>query len=575
MNIFIYFKEIIFSGLEKKYLDVLRYEDIKIEYPKNQEYGDISTNVAMVISKKVATSPIEVTKKLMPSIQHNEFVEKTSIAGAGFINVRLKKSFWHFFLKDLLELGINYPEMSTGKGEKVNVEFVSANPTGPLHIGHAKGAVFGDTIANLLSKCGYDVTREFYINDAGSQIVNLAESLEIRYRQKLGENVELSDDYYPGECLIDIAEKLYAKFGNNLIRFEESKKEEILKNFAVEEILEIIKRDLQELGVYYDVFTSEKKLINEHKVEQAIDSLKSKNLLYKGILEKPKGKADEDWKAKEQILFKSTAYGDDVDRAVMKSDGGYTYFASDTAYHFDKIERGYNNMILLLGADHIGYKKRLKNVVSALSDKQAKLNVKICQLVKLLREGKQVKMSKRAGNFITLKEVMDEIGKDALRFAILTKSLDTVVDIDMEKFKQQTKDNPVFYVQYASARANSILRRAKEIGVNVDNFNPNQVDFSLLNTKYDVDIIKFLALFPKILESCVNTLDPHKITYYLYDLACIFHQTWSKGAKEDNIKFIIKENLELTKARIALIQSVILVITEGLKILGIEAVESM
>ena len=575
MNIFTYFKEIIFSGLEKKYLDVLRYEDIKIEYPKNQAHGDISTNVAMVISKKVATSPIEVTKKLMPSIQHNEFVEKTSIAGAGFINVRLKKSFWHFFLKDLLELGINYPEMNIGKGEKVNVEFVSANPTGPLHIGHAKGAVFGDTIANLLSKCGYDVTREFYINDAGSQIVNLAESLEIRYRQKLGENVELSDDCYPGEYLIDIAEKLYAKFGNNLIRFEESEKEEILKNFAVEEILEIIKRDLQELGVYYDVFTSEKKLINEHKVEQAIDSLKSKNLLYKGILEKPKGKADEDWKAKEQVLFKSTAYSDDVDRAVVKSDGGYTYFASDIAYHFDKIERGYNNMILLLGADHIGYKKRLKSVVSALSDKQAKLNVKICQLVKLLREGKQVKMSKRAGNFITLKEVMDEIGKDALRFAILTKSLDTIVDIDMEKFKQQTKDNPVFYVQYASARANSILRRAKKIDVNVDKFNPNQVDFSLLNTKYDVDIIKFLALFPKILESCVNTLDPHKITYYLYDLACIFHQTWSKGAKEDDIKFIIKENLELTKARIALIQSVILVITEGLKILGIEAVESM
>ena len=575
MNIFTYFKEIIFSGLEKKYLDVLRYEDIKIEYPKNQEHGDISTNVAMVIGKKVGISSIEVAKKLMPSIQHNEFVEKTSIAGAGFINVRLKKSFWHFFLKDLLELGINYPEMNIGKGEKVNVEFVSANPTGPLHIGHAKGAVFGDTIANLLSKCGYDVTREFYINDAGSQIVNLAESLEIRYRQKLGENVELSDDCYPGEYLIDIAEKLYAKFGNNLIRFEESEKEEILKNFAVEEILEIIKRDLQELGVYYDVFTSEKKLINEHKVEQAIDSLKSKNLLYKGILEKPKGKADEDWKAKEQILFKSTAYSDDVDRAVVKSDGGYTYFASDIAYHFDKIERGYNNMILLLGADHIGYKKRLKSVVSALSDKQAKLNVKICQLVKLLREGKQVKMSKRAGNFITLKEVMDEIGKDALRFAILTKSLDTIVDIDMEKFKQQTKDNPVFYVQYASARANSILRRAKEIDVNVDKFNPNQVDFSLLNTKYDVDIIKFLALFPKILESCVNTLDPHKITYYLYDLACIFHQTWSKGAKEDDIKFIIKENLELTKARIALIQSVILVITEGLKILGIEAVESM
>ena len=576
MNIFTYFKKVILSSLEEKHLGILHDEDVKIEYPKNQDHGDISTNVAMVIARKIDVAPIEVAKELMVNIQNNEFVDKVLVAGTGFLNIYVNKSFWHSFLKDLVKLKSSYPELNIGQGEKVNVEFVSANPTGPLHIGHAKGAVFGDAISNLLLKCGYNVTKEFYINDAGNQITNLAKSLDIRYRQKLGEDVKLSDDCYPGEYLIDIAERLYAKFEGNLIRFEESEKEEILKNFAVEKILEIIKQDLQELGVYHDVFTSEKKLQKEGKIEEALDFLKSKNLLYEGILEKPKGeKVAEDWEPEKHLLFKSTLYGDDADRVVVKSDGSYTYFASDIAYHFDKINRGYNNMILLLGADHIGYKKRLTSMVAGLSDGNAKLDIKICQLVKLLKEGKQIKMSKRAGNFITLKEVLDEIGKDALRFAILSKSSDTLVNIDMEELKQQTKDNPLFYVQYASARANSIMRRAKEVGMDVDSIDIDEVDFSLLNTKHDISIIKALALFPKVLESCVNTMDLHKIPYYLYDLACIFHQTWSKGKKEEEIKFITNENLKLTKSRILLAQAVILVIREGLKILGIEAVESM
>ena len=575
MNVFTYFKKIIFSNLEEKYLGILRDEDIKVEYPKNREYGDISTNIAMVIGKKINTSPIEAAEGLMTNMQNNEFIDKVSVAGAGFLNIQLKKSFWHSFLKKLIKLQSNCPKLDIGQGEKVNVEFVSANPTGPLHIGHAKGAIFGDTIARLLSECGYDITKEFYINDAGNQIANLAKSLDIRYRQRLGEDIELTDDCYPGEYLIDIAEKLYAKFGDNLMRFEESEKEEILKNFAVDEILDNMKQDLQELGVHYDVFISEKELIKEGEVEKAIDFLKSKNLLYKGTLEKPKGETTEDWNPEEHLLFKSTLYGDDVDRVVIKSDGDYTYFSSDIAYHFDKINRGYNNMILLLGADHIGYKKRLTSMVAGLSDGNAKLNIKFCQLVKLLKEGQQVKMSKRAGNFITLKKVLDEVGKDALRFAILSKSSDTVIEIDMEKLKQQTKDNPLFYVQYASARANSILKKAREIGVKADRLDIDKVNISLLNTKHDINIIKLLALFPKVLKSCVNTLDPHKITYYLYDLACIFHQTWSERRKGKDIKFVIKEDLALTKARILLAQAVILVITKGLGILGIKAVESM
>ena len=575
MNIFTHFKNSIFSNLEKEYLGVLHHEDVKVEYPKNQEHGDLSTNIAMIIGKKLNVSPNDVAKAMMSLIKNDPFIDEISVAGVGFLNIRLKKSFWSFFLKELLHLDSEYPAINIGQGEKVNVEFVSANPTGPLHIGHAKGAVFGDAISNLLIRCGYDVTREFYVNDAGNQINTLVKSLSIRHRQLLGEEIELEDGCYPGEYLMDIAKQLDEKFGSKLSQLKPVEKDELLKDFATNEMLSMIKQDLEALGVHHDVFTSEKRLIEDDKVDHAIDFLQSKNLLYKGVLEKPKGESADDWEAKEQLLFKSSDFGDDCDRAVVKSDGTYTYFAPDIAYHLDKFERGYNNMILLLGADHIGYKKRLTSAVLALSDGQAKLHVKICQLVKLLRDGVQVKMSKRSGNFITMKEVLDEIGKDALRFAILTKSSDTVLDIDMEKIKQQTKENPVFYVQYASARANSILRKAKEIGVDVENLNIDEVDLSLLATQYDINIIKFLALFPKVLESCVTTLDPHKITYYLYDLACTFHQIWSKGTKEEDIKFIVKENVELTKARILITKALLVVIESGLSILGIKAVKSM
>ena len=575
MNIFLHFRNLIHNAVEASYPKVLSSDEIKVEYPKNQEYGDLSSNVSIIIAKKKKLNPKSIAQELLSTLLKNEEILQISIEGAGFLNFRLKTNFWHQFLKKLVNLGYNYPKMDIGNNERINIEFVSANPTGPLHLGHAKGAIFGDTIANLLTKCGYQVTREFYINDAGNQIKNLSKSLDIRYKQLLGEKIELDKDCYPGEYIIDLAKILKHEFENKLSNLKQDDKQEFLKNFAVEKILKIIKNDLSKLGVIHDCFISEKKLIEENKVKHCIDLLKTKDLLYKGILDKPKGEASEDWESKEQILFRSTNFGDDIDRAVIKSNGEYTYFASDMAYHLDKIERGFNNMILLLGADHIGYKKRLISAVTALSDGNAKLNIKVCQLVKLLRNGQQVKMSKRSGNFILLEKVIDEIGSDALRFAVLSKSSDTLLEIDVEKLKQQNKDNPIFYVQYASARTRSILRKAKDIGVDINNILNKEIDLALLTSEYDLSLIKILALYPKILASCLNTLDPHKITYYLYDLACKFHQIWSKGTKEEDIKFIVEDNINLTEARIFLAHSVKLVITSGLEILGIKALEKM
>ncbi len=572
MNIFTHFRNILFTDIESIYPKTIESDDVKVEFPNNPEYGDLSSNIGIIIAKKIKANPKDIAEKILKVISKNEYIDEVTIAGAGFLNIKVKKSFWYLFLKQLVNSDHDYPKINIGKGEKVNIEFVSSNPTGPLHLGHAKGAVFGDVIANLLLKCGYDITKEFYINDAGNQINNLTKSLKIRYKQLLGEKIELEENCYPGEYLIELAKNLHEEIRDDTNKLND---ENFLNNFAVEKILKIIKNELHHLGVYHDNFVSEKQLILQNKVKHCIDFLKERNLLYQGTLEKPKGESSDDWEPKEQTLFRSTNYGDDIDRAVVKSNGEYTYFASDIAYHLDKIERGFNNMVLLLGADHIGYKKRLVSSVSALSDGKAKLDVKICQLVKLLRDGKQIKMSKRSGNFISLEEILDEIGKDALRFAILSKSSDTVLEIDVEKLKQQNKDNPVFYVQYASARANSILKKAKEMQINIENLVKEEVDLSLLDSEYDFNLIKMLALYPKILTSCLNTLDPHKITYYLYDLACKFHQIWSKGTKEENIKFITKDNVELTKARILLVHATTLVITSGLKLLGIKAVEQM
>ena len=575
MNIFIYFRDILFKDIENIYSKVLVSDDIKIEFPKNSEYGDISSNVAIIIAKKLKINPKNVAEKLLPQICQNQYILEGSIAKVGLLNFRLKKEFWHLFLKKLINNNGDYPKINIGNNEAVNIEFVSANPTGPLHLGHAKGAIFGDVIANILSKCGFKVTKEFYINDAGNQINNLANSLETRFRQLSEEKKELDKNCYPGEYIIELAKILETQHNDTVNKLSDQEKKVFFKNFATKEILKIIKKDLKQLKVHHDKSVSEKSLIEQNKVKYCINFLKNKNLLYKGVLDKPKGEKNNEWKLEQQTLFKSTNFGDDIDRAIIKSNGEYTYFASDIAYHFDKIGRGFSNMILLLGADHIGYKKRLESSVNALSGGNAKLTIKICQLVKLSKDGRQVKMSKRSGNFISLAEVLDDIGSDSLRFAILSKSADTVLEIDIEKLKEQTKDNPIFYVQYASARVNSILRKAEDLGLYINDIITKDIDLSYLDSKYDLELIKVLALYPKILISCLSTLDPHKISYYLYDLACTFHQIWSKNTKKQNIKFIIKDDIKLTKSRIYLVYAVKNVLISGLKILGIKAIQKI
>ena len=576
MNIFIYFRDVLFCSAQKTYCEVLNRNDVKIEFPRNPRYGDVSSNIALVIAKKLKIDPIVVAEKLSSQFYNNKYILKLSVEGTGFLNLTLKREFWYFFLKSLIKEGMNYPKINIGNSNRVNVEFVSANPTGALHLGHAKGAIFGDVIANLLSKCGFAVTKEFYINDAGKQVDYLVRSLEIRFKQLSGEKIELDQSCYPGEEIITLAKVLKDQYQNKFTSLDEIKKEICLKDFATTEMLNIIKKNLRSLRVYHHNFISEKSLIQKNKVQYCIDFLKSKNLLYKGMLEKPKSRErSNNWEIKEHILFKSTKFGDDIDRVVVKSNGDYTYFAFDIAYHFDKIKRGFNNIVLLLGADHIGYKKRLQSSVSALSDGNAKCTVKICQLVKLLNNGIQTRMSKRSGNFIRLSEVLDEIGSDALRFAILSKSLDTVLEIDINKLQDQTKDNPIFYVQYASARANSILNKAKCLGLDISDIIKTDVDLSRLDTKYDLELIKLLALYPKVLISCLHNLEPHQISYYLYNLACKFHQIWSKGTKEQNIKFIVDNDIKLTKSRIVLVYAIKSVIVSGLKLLGIEAVKQM
>lgn len=576
MDIFVYFRSVLLHIVNDTYPGVLNESDVKIEYPRNPIYGDISSNVAIVIAKKLKIKPIIIAKNLSSYLTNNEYILKLSVEGIGFLNLKLKKKFWHFFLKSLVKEGSKYPTISIGNHSKVNVEFVSANPTGSLHLGHAKGGIFGDVIANLLSKCGFDVTKEFYINDAGKQIDYLVRSLEIRFRQLSGEKIQLDKNCYPGEEIIKLAKILRDKHQNILSSLDKVKRKMFLKDFATTEMLNVIKKDLHNLGIYHHKFVSEKSLIQQKIVHYCIDFLKSKNLLYRGILEKPKNKdKNNNWKIEKHTIFKSTSFGDDTDRVIIKSNGEYTYFASDIAYHFDKIKRGFNNIILLLGADHIGYKKRLQSSVTALSDGHAKCTVKICQLVKLLDNGIQSKISKRLGNIIRLSEVLNDIGRDALRFAILSKSLDTVLEIDVSKLQEQTKDNPIFYVQYASARANSILNRAKHLGLCIDNIIATDIDVSHLDTEYDLELIKTLALYPKILMSCLHSLEPHQIPYYLYNLACKFHQIWSKGTKIQNIRFIIEDDIKLTKSRILLVYAIKSVIVSGLKILGIQAVEQM
>lgn len=539
-----------------------------VEIPNNPEHGEFSTNAALVISKQMKKSTMEVANLFLEQLRKLDFIKEVKIVYPGFLNFNLREFYWQQFLKDVLTNLDRYGLDNIGGGSKINLEFVSVNPTGPLHIGHTRGAIYGDAIANILFAMGYDVTREYYINDAGNQINTLIESLKIRYKNLFGANLEIPEGCYPGEYLIDIAKKVSEHFSIDIELIDKR----VLIDFTVNAVMNLIKKDLEDLGVKHDVFVSEyHDVVQQGKVKLALDILESKGLIYKGVLEKPKSIKNDTWEVKEQVIFRSKDFGDDTDRAIIKSDGNYTYFVGDIAYHYYKLERGYNNLILLLGADHSGYVKRISAVVSALSDGATKIDVKINQLVNLFKNGKPFKMSKRSGNFVTVRDVIDEIGKDIFRFAMLSKKNDTVLDIDFAKLKEQNKDNPVWYIQYAHTRCQSVLRKAKELAFDISNIG----NIELIYFKEDMELIKMIASYPKVLNAAAIYYEPHRVNYYLQELACSFHKLWSNGSSNNKLRFINEADRRLTLSRLVLVKIVAAIINSGLKLLGIEPINEM
>jgi arginyl-tRNA synthetase len=545
--------------------------------PKEAVHGDISTNAAMVLAKAAGKKPRDLAGLMAERLAAHTSVTEATVAGPGFINLRLDREFWLGRLRDILEAGIGYGDSGIGAGQPVNVEYVSANPTGPMHVGHARGAVVGDVLAALLEKAGYAVTREYYINDAGVQVDQLARSLHLRYREALGEDIgPIPEGLYPGDYLKDVGRALADGFGEKFLSAEGEPWLAELRQYATDAMMEMIRADLGMLGVAQDVFSSENALVESGRVDEAFGLLEAKGLIYTGTLDPPKGRKPDDWEARPQTLFKSTQFGDDVDRPLRKSDGSWTYFATDIAYHLDKFRRGATTMIDVWGADHGGYVKRMQAAVTALTDGEAVLDVKLCQLVNLLNAGTPVKMSKRAGTFVTLREVVDEVGKDVVRFIMLTRSNDAALDFDLKAVTEQTRDNPVFYVQYAHARVCSVFRNAAEQfpGMEADGPALAKVDLDSLKSTEEVEMIKLMAAWPRIVEGAALAHEPHRIAYYLQDLAAAFHGLWTKGNSDAAARFLVDDHA-VTQARLALVRGVAMVIASGLAVLGVQPVEEM
>jgi arginyl-tRNA synthetase len=551
-------------------LDISR---VGVEPPREASHGDIATNAAMVLAKPAGLAPRVLAEKLATRLAGLAPVVEVEIAGPGFVNLRLRDSFWQARIAEVLAAGSNYGASSIGAGRRVNVEYVSANPTGPLHLAHARGAVVGDALASLLAKVGYEVTREYYINDAGAQVDVLARSAYLRYREALGESIgEIPEGLYPGDYLKDVGRALAERDGRKWLGRPESEWLTPVRRFAIDMIKGWIREDLKALGVEQEVFSSERALVEAGAVERALHTLDEQGLLYVGVLKPPKGKAPEDWEPRPQTLFRATRFGDDVDRPLKKSDGSWTYFAADIAYHFDKFRRGTPIMIDVWGADHAGHIKRMKAAVAAVTGGQGVLDVKICQLVRLLREGLPVKMSKRAGTFVTLREVVDEVGKDVVRFIMLTRKNDAPLDFDLAKVMEQSRDNPVFYVQYAHARACSVLRHAAEELPGVETMAP---DLHRLTDSGELALIKLMAGWPRIVESAAEAHEPHRIAFYMYDVAGAFHALWNRGKEDASLRFLVSEDPSLTAARLAMVRAMALTLASGLGIFGVEPVEEM
>ncbi|MGH1369208.1 MAG: arginine--tRNA ligase [Maritimibacter sp.] len=545
----------------------LDFANVAVEPPRDAAHGDMATNAAMVLAKPAQKKPRDIAEALALKLSADARITSAAVAGPGFLNLRLDGAAWTGLVTGILS-DADYGKSAMGQGRKINVEYVSANPTGPLHVGHTRGAVFGDALASLLEYSGHDVTREYYVNDGGAQVDVLARSVYLRYLEAHGQEVAFEDGTYPGDYLIDVGVALKDKVGDAFVDKGEQFWLEEVREFATQAMMVLIREDLASLGVTMDEFYSEKSLYGTGKIEAAIDDLRAKGLIYKGTLEPPKGKLPEDWEAREQTLFKSTEYGDDVDRPIMKSDGAWTYFAPDIAYHYDKVSRGFDALIDVFGADHGGYVKRMKAAVGALSDGKVPVDIKLVQLVKLFKNGEPFKMSKRAGTFVTLRDVVDQVGPDVTRFVMLTRKNDAPLDFDFAKVTEQSRDNPVFYVQYANARVHSVLRKAEAAGVVLS-------DVPLIEDEAEVRLAAKLAEWPRLVEIAARTHEPHRIAFYLYELASDFHALWNKGNDSASLRFIQEGDSDATAAKIALPRAVSVVISAGLGILGVVPAEEM
>ena len=588
----------------------LDYARVAVEPPRDPSHGDLSTNAAMVLAGQLrrpgaygargaygtgpaygmagrpALSPLDIATQIAAALAKHELHSAgyrgrgftAEVAKPGFINVRLDGEIWHAQLRAILQTGVAYGDSESGAGKDVNVEFVSANPTGPMHVGHGRGAVVGDALAALLEKAGFAVKREYYINDAGAQVDVLARSLYLRYREVLGEEIAwIPEGFYPGDYLIDTARELVARDGRAWLDKPETEWLEPLREFAVTQMMVLIRDDLAALGLSFDKFSSERELVEAGAIDDALGMLEQRGLIYTGVLEPPKGKLPDDWEPRPQLLFRATQFGDEVDRPLKKSDGSWTYFAADIAYHFDKYRRGGETMIDVWGADHGGYVKRMQAAVKALTDGAAALDVKLCQLVNLFDNGQPVRMSKRAGTFVTLREVIDEVGKDVFRFIMLTRRNDQALDFDFAKVTEQSRDNPVFYVQYAHARASSVMRHAVEElpAEQLTDAALAEADLALLSDPTELSLIRLLSGWPRLVESAAEAHEPHRIAFYLQEVAAAFHLLWTKGRDEAQLRFIVSGDPGLTRARLALVRGVAIVVASGLAVIGVTPAEEM
>ncbi|RWN58483.1 MAG: arginine--tRNA ligase [Mesorhizobium sp.] len=584
MNIFADFNARIIKAVEA--LDLkdkdggsLDLSRVAVEPPRDASHGDLATNAAMVLAKPTGQPPRALAERLAQALRADPDIAAADVAGPGFVNLRLKDAFWQAHLTALLGEGRNYGRSTVGGGKKANVEYVSANPTGPMHVGHCRGAVVGDALANLMAFAGYDVIKEYVINDAGSQIDVLGRSVMLRYREALGEDIgEIPAGLYPGDYLVPVGQALASEFGRSLLQMPDEEALAIVKDRTIDAMMAMIREDLALLNVHHDVFFSERTLHadNARKIRSAINDLTLKGHIYKGKLPPPKGEKPDDWEDREQTLFRSTAVGDDMDRALVKSDGTFTYFAADVAYLKDKVDRGFVELIYVLGADHGGYVKRLEALARAISGDEVKLTVLLCQLVKLFREGEPVRMSKRSGDFVTLREVVEEVGRDPIRFMMLYRKNDAPLDFDFAKVTEQSKDNPVFYVQYASARCHSVFRQASE-QLGEANFDRNRLAAATasLTDEGEIGLIRKLAEYPRLIESAALALEPHRLAFYLYDLASSFHGHWNRGTENPDLRFVKVNDRQLTHARLGLVQAVSDVLTSGLTLIGADAPTEM